>query len=41
LFFGLWPRAIDVVYLVVVSVVALVVGMLVARRMDDLVAATI
>lgn len=39
IFFGLWPRLIDVVYLVVVGGGALLVGMLVARRMDDQVAA--
>jgi lipopolysaccharide transport system permease protein len=39
LFFGVWPRLIDVVYCVLVSAAALVVGMLVARRMDDQVAA--
>jgi lipopolysaccharide transport system permease protein len=39
LFFGLWPRLIDVAYLLVVSFAALVVGVLVARRMDDQVAA--
>jgi lipopolysaccharide transport system permease protein len=39
LFFGLWPRLIDVVYCVLVAAAALVVGMLVARRMDDQVAA--
>jgi homopolymeric O-antigen transport system permease protein len=39
LFFGLWPRLIDVVYMLVVSFGALVVGVLVARRMDDQVAA--
>jgi lipopolysaccharide transport system permease protein len=39
LFFGVWPRLIDVVYCVLVAAAALVVGMLVARRMDDQVAA--
>ena len=39
LFFGLWPRLIDVLYMVAVSLAALVVGVLVARRMDDQVAA--
>ncbi len=39
IFFGLWPRLIDVVYLVIVGAGALVVGILVARRMDDQVAA--
>jgi lipopolysaccharide transport system permease protein len=39
LFFGLWPRLIDVAYVVVVGAAALVVGVLVARRMDDQVAA--
>ena len=39
LFFGLYPRLIDVVYVVVVGAAALVVGVLVARRMDDHVAA--
>jgi ABC-type polysaccharide/polyol phosphate export permease len=39
LFFGLWPRLIDVVYIVVVSAAMLVLGVLVARRMDDHVAA--
>jgi ABC-type polysaccharide/polyol phosphate export permease len=41
LFFGLWPRLIDVVYCVVVGAVVLLIGALVARRMDDQVAATI
>ena len=41
LFFGLWPRLIDVVYCVVVAAALLVIGALVARRMDDQVAATI
>jgi lipopolysaccharide transport system permease protein len=41
LFFGVWPRLVDVVYCVVVSVAALFIGVLVARRMDDQVAATI
>lgn len=41
LFFGIWPRAIDVLYLVVVSGLMLLLGMLVARRMDDQVAATV
>jgi lipopolysaccharide transport system permease protein len=39
LFFGLWPRLIDVVYCVVVAGIMLVLGVLVARRMDDHVAA--
>jgi ABC-type polysaccharide/polyol phosphate export permease len=39
LFFGLWPRLIDVVYMVVVSFGALLLGVIVARRMDDQVAA--
>lgn len=39
LFFGLWPRVIDVAYILVVSLGALVLGVLVARRMDDQVAA--
>jgi ABC-type polysaccharide/polyol phosphate export permease len=39
LFFGVYPRLIDVVYVVVVGAAALVVGVLVARRMDDHVAA--
>jgi ABC-type polysaccharide/polyol phosphate export permease len=39
LFYGLWPRLIDVAYIVVASAGALVVGVLVARRMDDQVAA--
>jgi ABC-type polysaccharide/polyol phosphate export permease len=39
LFFGLWPRLIDVAYVVVVSFGALLLGVLVARRMDDQVAA--
>ena len=39
LFFGLWPRLIDVIYILLASVAALVVGVLVARRMDDQVAA--
>jgi lipopolysaccharide transport system permease protein len=41
LFFGLWPRLIDVLYCVVVAAALLVIGALVARRMDDQVAATI
>jgi lipopolysaccharide transport system permease protein len=41
LFFGLWPRAIDVAYCVVVSGAVLLLGMLVARRMDDQIAATL
>jgi lipopolysaccharide transport system permease protein len=41
LFFGLWPRLIDVVYCVVVAAALLMIGALVARRMDDQVAATI
>ena len=41
IFFGLYPRLIDVIYLVVVGAGALLLGMLVARRMDDQVAATI
>lgn len=41
LFFGLWPRAIDVVYCTVAAAIALALGMLVARRMDDQVAATL
>jgi ABC-type polysaccharide/polyol phosphate export permease len=41
LFFGLWPRAIDVVYCLVVAGIVLLLGMLVARRMDDQVAATL
>jgi ABC-type polysaccharide/polyol phosphate export permease len=41
LFFGVWPRAIDVVYCVLVSAIVLVLGVLVARRMDDQVAATL
>jgi ABC-type polysaccharide/polyol phosphate export permease len=39
IFFGVWPRLIDVAYCVVVSGLALLAGVLVARRMDDQVAA--
>jgi ABC-type polysaccharide/polyol phosphate export permease len=39
LYGGVWPRLIDVVYMVVVSAGALLLGMLVARRLDDQVAA--
>lgn len=39
IFFGLWPRLIDVVYVTVAGAVGLVLGVLVARRMDDQVAA--
>jgi ABC-type polysaccharide/polyol phosphate export permease len=39
IFFGLFPRLIDVIYVVVVGAGALVMGVLVARRMDDQVAA--
>jgi ABC-type polysaccharide/polyol phosphate export permease len=41
LFYGLYPRLIDVVYCVVVAGLMLVIGVLVARRMDDQVAATL
>jgi lipopolysaccharide transport system permease protein len=41
LFWGVWPRLVDVVYCVAVAGVMLLVGVLVARRMDDHVAATI
>jgi ABC-type polysaccharide/polyol phosphate export permease len=41
LFFGLWPRAVDVVYCVLVAAAALLLGKLVVRRMDDQVAATL
>lgn len=39
IFYGAYPRLIDVVYMVVVGALSLVVGVLVARRMDDQVAA--
>lgn len=39
LFYGLMPRLIDVVYVTVAGAVSLVIGVLVARRMDDQVAA--
>jgi lipopolysaccharide transport system permease protein len=39
LFFGQWPRATDVVYMIVAAVVALVVAALVFRRVDDQLAA--
>ena len=39
LFFGLWPRLVDVLYILVVSAGALLIGTLVARRLDDQVAA--
>lgn len=39
LFFGLWPRVIDVVYCGLVAGAALLLGLLVARRMDDQIAA--
>lgn len=39
LYGGVWPRLIDVIYMVVVSGGALLLGMLVARRLDDQVAA--
>lgn len=39
IFYGSWPRLVDVVYVTVVGAAALVLGVLVARRMDDQVAA--
>jgi ABC-type polysaccharide/polyol phosphate export permease len=41
IFFGQYPQPGDVVYCVVASCAALVLGILVARRMDDQVAATL
>jgi lipopolysaccharide transport system permease protein len=41
IFFGEWPQLGDVVYTVVVGLGALVLGVLVARRIDDQVAATL
>jgi homopolymeric O-antigen transport system permease protein len=41
IFFGEWPAVGDVVYCVVAGIVALVLGVLVARRIDDQVAATL
>jgi lipopolysaccharide transport system permease protein len=41
LFFGEWPQLGDVVYTVVAGVVALALGVLVARRIDDQVAAAL
>jgi lipopolysaccharide transport system permease protein len=41
IFFGEWPQLGDVVYCVVAGLVALVLGVLVARRIDDQVAATL
>ncbi len=39
IFFGKWPSVGDVAYMLIASVASLVVGVLVARRMDDQVAA--
>jgi lipopolysaccharide transport system permease protein len=39
IFYGVYPRLVDVAYMVVVGGLSLVVGVLVARRMDDQVAA--
>jgi lipopolysaccharide transport system permease protein len=41
IFFGEWPQLGDVVYTVIVGLGALVLGVLVARRIDDQVAATL
>jgi ABC-type polysaccharide/polyol phosphate export permease len=41
IFFGEWPSLGDVVYCVIAGVAALAVGVLVARRIDDQVAATL
>jgi lipopolysaccharide transport system permease protein len=41
IFFGEWPAVSDIVYSVVAGVAALVLGVLVARRIDDQVAATL
>jgi lipopolysaccharide transport system permease protein len=41
LFFGEWPELGDVVYAVVAALVALALGVVVARRIDDQVAATL
>jgi ABC-type polysaccharide/polyol phosphate export permease len=41
IFFGKWPGLGDVVYCVIAGLVALAVGVLVARRIDDQVAATL
>jgi ABC-2 type transport system permease protein len=41
LFFGKWPQIGDVVYMVVASLVALALGALAARRIDDQVAAAL
>ena len=39
LFYGRWPRFVDVIYMILVGAAALGAGVLVARRMDDQVAA--
>ena len=39
LFYGIYPRLIDVAYILVAAMASLIIGMLVARRMDDQVAA--
>jgi ABC-type polysaccharide/polyol phosphate export permease len=41
IFFGNWPDVGDVVYCVIAGFAALVAGVLVARRIDDQVAATL
>jgi lipopolysaccharide transport system permease protein len=41
IFFGEWPTVSDVVYCVIAGLAALVLGVLVARRIDDQVAATL
>jgi lipopolysaccharide transport system permease protein len=41
IFFGEWPAVSDVIYCVIAGLGALVLGVLVARRIDDQVAATL